>query len=127
MKEKRGKDGLKLNIKKIIIMTSDSFTWWQIEGEKVEAVTDFIFLGSRITADDDCSHEIKGHFLLERKAFTNLVNMLKSRGIHLAKTGAYSQSYGFSNSHVWMWDLDHKEDWAPKNWCFQIVVLEKTL
>ena len=66
-------------------MTSGSITSWQIEGEKMEAVTDFIFLGSKITVDDDCSHEIKGHLLLERKAFTNLDSVLQSRGIHLAK------------------------------------------
>ena len=98
----------------------------QIEGEKVQTVTDFIFLGSKITADDDCSHEIKRHLLLGRKAMTNLDSILKSRDI-AADKGPSSQSYGFFGSHVWMWELDHKESWALKNWCFWTVVLEKTL
>ena len=86
-------------------------------------VTDFIFLGSRITEDGDCSHEFKRCLLLGRKA--NLDSILKSRDI--TKKDLYSQGYGFSNSHVWMWELDHKESWALKNWCFWTVVLEKTL
>ena len=94
--------------------------------EQVEAVTDFIFLGSKITADGDCSHESKRHLLLERKAMTNLDSMLKSRD-HFANKGPSIQSYGFSGSHVWMWELDHKKSWVLKNWCFQFVVLEKTL
>ena len=93
----------------------------------METVTDFIFLGSKITADDDCSHEIKRHSLLGRKAMTNLDSILKSRDHHFADKGPYSQSYGFSSSHAQMWELDHKESWAPKNWCFWTVVLEKTL
>ena len=94
-------------------------------GETRETVTDFIFLGSKITADDDRSHEIKRHLLLERKFMTNLDSILKSRDI--ADKGLPSQSYGFSSSHVWMWELDYKESWAPKNGCFWTVVLEKTL
>ena len=90
---------------------------------KLETVTDFIFLGSKITADGDCSHEIKRHLLLGRKAMTNL----DSRDIILLTDVLSSQSCGFSSSHVWMWNLDHKESWAPKNWCFWTVVLEKTL
>ena len=85
------------------------------------------FLGSKITADGDCSHEIKRHLLLGRKAMTNLDNILKSRGVTLSTKGPSSQSYGFSSSHVWMWELDYKEIWVPKNWCFWTVVLEKTL
>ena len=81
MKEESEKDGLKLNIQKTKIMASGPITSWQIEGEKVEAMTDFIFLGSKITADGDCSHEIKRHFLLERKVMTNLDSLLKSRDI----------------------------------------------
>ena len=92
----------------------------------METVTDFIFLGSKITVDSDCSHEIKIHLLLGRKAMTNLDIILKSRD-YFADTGPYSQSYGFSSSHVWMWELDHKEDWVLKNWCFWTVVLEETL
>ena len=86
-----------------------------------------IFLGSNITADGDCSHEIKRHLLLERKGMTNLDSILKSRDNYFANKGLCSQSYGFSNSYVWMWELDYKESWALKNWCFWTVVLEKTL
>ena len=86
----------------------------------------FIFLGSKITADGVCSHEIKRCLLLGRKAVTNLKSILKSRHYFADKVPS-SQSYGFSSSHVWMWELDHKESWVPKNWCFWTVVLEKTL
>ena len=82
-----------------------------------------IFLGSKITADGDCSHEIKRHLLLGRKAMTNLNSILESRDITLPKVLS-SQSYGFSSSHVWLWELDHKETWILKNWCFWTVVLE---
>ena len=85
----------------------------------------FIFLGSKITAAGDCSHEIKRRLLLRRKVTTNLDSTLKSRDI--TNKGPYSQSYGFSSSHVWMWELDYKESQMPKNWCFWTVVLEKTL
>ena len=87
----------------------------------------FVFLGSKVTMDDDCSLWIKRCLLLGRKAMTNLDSILKSRDITLPKKGPYNQSYGFSSSHARMWELDHKEAWALKNWCFQIVVLEKTL
>ena len=108
------------------IMASVPITPWQIDGKTMETVTDFIFLGSKITADGDCSHEIKRCLLLGRKAMTNLDNILKSRG-HFANKGPSSQSYGFSSSHIRMWELDHKESWVPKNWCFWTVVLERTL
>ena len=123
MKEKNEKAGLKLNIQKTKIMESSLLTSWQIEGERVR---NFIFLGSKITADGDCSLEIKRPLLLGRKAMTNLDNVLKSRH-HLADKVLYSQSCGFSSSHVWMWELDHKKCWAWKNSCFWTVVLEKTL
>ena len=83
-------------------MASGPITSWQIDGETVEKVTDFIFGGSRITADGDCSHEIKRHLLLGRKVMTNLDSILKSRDITLPKKGASSQNYGFSSGHVWM-------------------------
>ena len=76
--------------------------------------------------DSDCSHKIKRCLFLERKAMINLDSISKERH-HFADKGPYSQSYGFSSSHVWMWKLDHKESWAPKNWCFLSVVLEKAL
>ena len=81
--------------------------------------------GSKITADGDCSHEFKRRFLLGRKVMTNLDSMLKTRDI--TNKGPSSQSFSFSSSHVWMWELDHKKRWALRNWCFWTVVLEKTL
>ena len=93
-----------------------------MNGETMETVTDCIFLGSKITADGDCSHEIKRHLLLGRKVMTNLDSILKSR-CYFAKKVPSSKSYGFSSSHVWMWELDYKESWAQKNWCFWTVVL----
>ena len=83
MKEESEKAGLKLNIQKTKIMTSGPITSWQIDGETIKTVTDFLFLGSKITVDGDCSHEIKRHLLLGRKAMTNLDSILKSRDITL--------------------------------------------
>ena len=91
----------KLNIQKTKIMTSDPITLWQIDGETVETVRDFILGDSKITADGDCSHEIKRRLLLRRKAMTNLDSIFKSRDI-FANKGPSSQGYGFSSSHVWM-------------------------
>ena len=125
VKEESEKVGLKLNLQKIKIMASGPITSWEIDGETVETVTDFILGGSKITADSDSSNEIKRHLLLGRKIMTNLDSILKSRDF--ANKGPSSQSYGFSSSHVWMWELDYKESWALKNWCFWTVVLEKTL
>ena len=101
VKEESEKAGSKLNIQKTKIVASSPIISWQIEGGKVEAVTDLIFLVSKITADGECSYEIKRHLLLGRKAITNLGSILKSRDI-TANKGAYSQSYGFSSSHVAM-------------------------
>ena len=94
MKEESEKAGLKLNIQKTKIMTSGPITSWQIEGEKVEAVTDFIILGSKTTADGDCRQKIKRHLLLGRKALTNLDSVFKRRDSTLS-TSPYSQSYSF--------------------------------
>ena len=99
-KEENEKPGLKLNIQKTKIMSSGPITSWHIDGKKVETVTDFLFLGSKITADGDCSHKIKRHLLLGRKAKTNLDSTLKSRDF--VNKGTYSQSYSFSSGHVWM-------------------------
>ena len=104
-------------------MASGPITSCQIDGETMETVTDFIFLGSKITADGDCSHKIKRRLLLGRKVMVNLDSMLKSRDITLPT----SQGNGFSNGHVWMWEMDCEESWALKNWCFWTAVLEKTL
>ena len=82
--------------------TSGPITSWQTDGKTMETVSDFLFLGSKITADGDCSHEIKRRLLLGRKAMANLDSILKSRGITLTKKCLSSQSYGFSSSHVWM-------------------------
>ena len=101
VKKESGKGDLKLNIQKNKIMASGPITSWEKDGEKVEAVRDFILGGSKITADSDCSHEIKTHLLLGRKAMTNLDSVLKSRN-HFATKGPCSQSYGFFSSHVWM-------------------------
>ena len=87
----------------------------------------FISLASKITAGSYCSHKIKRCLLLGREAVTNLDSVLKSRDMTLLTKGLYSQSYGFSSSHVWRWELDHKEGWVPKNWCFWTVVLKKAL
>ena len=115
VKEESEKTGLKLNIQKTKIMAFCPITLWQIDGETMEIVTDFIFLVSKITADVICGHEIKRGLLLGRKAMTNLGNIFKSRGITLL-TQVCLVSYSFSSSHVWM--LGYKESWVPKNWCF---------
>ena len=95
-------------------------------GKQWKQWQDFIFLGSKITADGDCSHEIKRCLLLGRKAMTNLDSLLKERH-YSANKYLPSQSCGFSSSPVWMWELDYKESWSLKNWCFWTVVLEKIL
>ena len=94
----------------------------QIEEKKVEPVTDFIFLGSKITADSDWNHKIKRLLLLRRKSMTNPRQHIKKQRHHFTNKGLYNQN---SSSHVLMWELDHKKGWALKNWGFQIVVLEK--
>ena len=107
-------------------MVSSPITSCQIEGEKLQARMDFIFLGSKFTVDSDCSHEIK--MLAQwKEIYDKPRQCVKKQRRHLADKNPYSQSYGFSNSHVQMWELVHKEGWALKNWCFWIVVLEKTL
>ena len=126
MKEESEKGGLKLNIQKTKIMASGSITTWQIDGETVETVTDFILGGSKITADGDCSHEIKRCLLLGKKSYDQPRQHIKKK-YYLANKGPSSQGYGFPSSNEWMWELDYKESWAPKNWCFWTVVLEKTL
>ena len=97
VKEESEKSGLKLNIQKMKVMVSGTITSWHMDGETMEIVTDFIFLGSKITAHGDCSHEIKRHLFLQRKAMTNLDSV-----ILICCQSPYIQSYGFSSSHVWM-------------------------
>ena len=98
VKEASEKVGLKLNIQKTKNMTSSPITSWEIDGE---TVADFVFLGSKISANDDCSHKIKRHLLLGRKVMTNLESILKSKDYFANKISS-SQSYGFSSTHVWM-------------------------
>ena len=109
VKEESEKAGLKLNIQKTKIIASSPLISWQIDGETMETVTDFIFLGSKITADSDCSHEIKRHLLLGRKAMINLDSILKSRDITLPTKVHLVKAMVFPVSHVWMWELDYEE------------------
>ena len=90
----------------------------------MEMVRDFILGGSQITADGDFSHKIKRSLLLGRKAMTNINNILKSRDITLSTKVHLVKASGFSSSQVWMWELDYKESWVPRNWCFWTVVLK---
>ena len=101
VKEESDKIGSKLNIQKSKIMASSPITSWQIDRETMETVRDFILGGSKITADSDCSYEIKRHLVLGRKAMTRLDRILKQRYYFISK-GSSCQSYGFSSSHIWM-------------------------
>ena len=102
VKKESEKVGLNLNIQKIKIMASSPVTSWQIDEETVETVAEFIFGGSKITGDGDCSHEIKRRLLFGRKVMTNLDSIFKKQRLYFANKGPYSQSYDFSSSHVWM-------------------------
>ena len=103
MKEESEKAGLKLNIQKTKIMASGPITSWQIDGETMKTVTDFVFLGSKITADGDCSHEVKRHLLAPwKKSYDQPRQHIKKQRHYFANKGAYSQGYGFSSGHVWM-------------------------
>ena len=129
MKVKEGseKAGLTLNIQKTKL---DHGIWshhfmanrWGNNGNSGR-----LYLACKITTDGDCSHEVKRRLLLGRKVMTNLDNIIQKQRHYFANKGLSSQGYGFSSSHAWMWELDCEEGWAPKNWCFWTVVLEKTL
>ena len=122
VKEESEKAGWIFNVQKTKIMASSPITSWQIDGETMETVTDFIFLDSKIAADGDCSHKIKRRLLLGRKAITNLDSILKKQRHYFTNKGLSSQGYGFSSGHVWMWQLDHKESWridAFELWCWR--------
>ena len=114
MKEESEKVGLKLNIQKINIMEPGPITSCQIDGETMETVADFILGGSRITADDDCSHEIKTLNPL-KESYDQPRQHIKKQRHYLVNKGPSSQGYGFSSSHVWMWEVDCEESWVPKN------------
>ena len=102
VKEESKKVGLKLNIQKTKIMASGPITSWQTDGEIVKTVADFIFLGSKITTDGDCSHEIKRHLLLGKESYEQPRQHIKKQRHYFANTGLSNQGYGFSSSHVWM-------------------------
>ena len=122
------KAGLKLSIQIMKIIASGPITSWHIDRKTMETVRDLISLGSEITVVSDCSHEIKGCLLLERKAMTNLGSILKSRDITLLTKVCVVKAMDWpTSSHLWMWELDHNKGWALKDWSFWTVVLEKTL
>ena len=108
-------------------MSSCLITSWQISGRKVEVVTDFIFLSSKITVNGDCNHEIKRQLVPWKESYDKPRQHIKKQRHHFVSKSLCSQSYAFSSSHVQMWELDQKEGWALKNWCFWTVVLERTL
>ena len=118
--EESEKVGLKLNIQKTKIMASSLITSWEIDGETV-----FLFFAAPKTADGDCSHEIKTLTPWKESHDQTRLHIKKQRHYFVNK-GPSGQGYGFSSGHVWMWELDYKESWALKNWCFWTVVLEKT-
>ena len=118
---------LKLNILKTRTMPSGSITSWQIDGETMKTVTYFISLGFKIIADDDCSHKIKKKIAPWKKSYYKYRQHIKKQRYYFADNVPYSQRYGYSSSHVWMWESDHNEGWSSKNCCFGTVVLDKTL
>ena len=121
MKKESENAGLKLNIQKMKIMASSPITSWQINGETVEIVRDFILGGSKITADGDRIMKLKD--TPRRKSYDQPRKPIKKQRICFANNGLSSQSYGFSINHIWMWELDYKESWVVKNWCFWTMVL----
>ena len=125
MKSESEKAILKLNIQNTEIMASGPITSWQIDGETMETVTDFIFSDFKITVGGDCSYEIK-RLARWKKSYDKPRQYIKKERHRFADKSSYHQSYDFSISHVLMWELDHKEGSAPKNWCFRTVVLEET-
>ena len=133
LEEESEKVSLKLSIQKTKIMVSGPIISWQIDGEAMETVTAFSFLGSKITADGDCSREIKKTLAPWKKSYDQPRQHIKKQRPKKKKTQKHYFATkvhivkGFSSSHVWVWGLDHKEGWALKNWCFWTVVLEKTL
>ena len=107
-------------------MASGPITSWEIDGGTVETVSDFIFGGSKITADGDCSHEIKTLTSWKESYDQPRLRIKKQRHYFVNKSPS-SQDYVFSSGHIWKWEVDCEENWVPKNWCFCTVVLEKTL
>ena len=128
MEVKKGseKDGLKLNMQKTKIMASSPITSWQIDGETMETITDFILGALKSLQIVTATMKLKDACFLE-ESYDQPSQHIKKQRHYFTNKGSSSQSYGFSSSHVWMWELDYKESWALKNWCFWTVVLEKTL
>ena len=126
LKEESKKVGLKLNIQKTKIIASGPITSWKIDGETVETVTDFNFWAPKSLQMVTAAMKLKDACSLEEKLWPTQTAYLKAETLFANKDPS-SQGYGFSSSHVWMWGLDYKESWAPKNCCFWTVVLEKTL
>ena len=131
VKEESEKVGLKLNIKKTKIMASGPITSWQIDGETMETVTDILFFFGGVGHQNHCrwwlqpwDWKMLGPW---KKSYDKPRQHIKKQRLDFVNKGPSSQSCGFSSSHAWMWQLDHKESWVPKNWCFWTVVLEKTL
>ena len=127
MKEESEKVGLKLNIHKTKILTSGPITSYKIDGKQWKQWQTLFSWTPKITADGDCSHEVKMMFAPWKKSYDQPRQPIKKQRHYFANKGPSNQSYGFSSSHVWIWELDYKETWAPKNWCMWTVVLEKTL
>ena len=126
VKEESEKVGLKVNIQKTKILASGPIISWEIDRKTVETVADFILGGSKITASGNCNHEIKS-LVPYKKSYDQPRQHIKRQRNYFANKSPSSQSYGFSSSPAWMWELDYKESWGPKNWCFWTVVLEETL
>ena len=120
LKEESEKVGLKLNSQKTKIMASSPITSWQIDGETVETVADFILGGSKITADGDCNHEIKRRLTPWKESYDQPRLHIKKQRCYFANKGLSSQGYGFSSGHVWMWELDYKESWRSCLYIFEI-------
>ena len=127
VKEESKKAGSKLNIQEMKIMPSGPITSWKIDGKKWKQWQILFWRAPKFTADGDCSHEIKRRFPLGRKAMKNLGSLLKSRDVTFQAKIYNSQICVFSSNYVQIWELDHTEGWASKNWCLRTMVLEKTL
>ena len=126
VKKESEKVGWKLNIQKTKIMASGPITSWQIDGETMEIVRNLVFLASKSLQIVTAAMKLKDACSLEEKLWQPRQHFKKQQRYFVNK-GPSSQGYGFSSGHVWMWELDCEESWAPKNWCFWTVVLEKTL
>ena len=129
MKVKKGseKDGLKLNTQKAKIMASNPSTLWQTYGEKWKQWKTMFSWAPKSLQMATAAMKLKRCLLLRKKAMDKPRQCIKKKRHHFANKGLYSQSYGFSSNHVWMWELDYKGRWVAKNWCFWTMVLEKTL